>query len=238
VHLVQTAWRSFCNLINWKARRAKRNSGMQQDNVRAGSAARRQIVLTMVTESRSGTRSGTPPRMRARGRLSSPAEESLLDALAPILDQAFGEQIGVTEPITVPEDAYNVSRDQYHSTVLLDRLARHKRPEWDRLLGIADVDLYTPNLNFVFGQADAKRGVAVFSLARLHTSDRDRFVHRAATEAIHEIGHTYGLAHCDNTRCVMWFSNTLEETDRKGTRFCARHAQALRAHMRSGHHER
>lgn len=185
---------------------------------------RRQIMLTMVAGARSGNR--------------SPAEESLLHALAPFLEQAFGEAIGVTEPIPLPEDAYSPSRDQYHSTVLLDRLARHKRPEWDRLLGIADVDLYTPNLNFVFGEADAKRGVAVFSLARLHTSDRDRFVHRAATEAIHEIGHTYGLAHCDNTRCVMWFSNTLEETDRKGTRFCARHAQALHPRMRSGRNER
>jgi archaemetzincin len=95
------------------------------------------------------------------------------------------------------------------------------------LLGVTDVDLYVPRLNFVFGEADSKRGVAVFSIARLQTPDRERFVHRAATEAIHELGHTYGLAHCNNPRCVMWFSNTLDETDRKGTEFCQRHAAAL-----------
>jgi archaemetzincin len=70
--------------------------------------------------------------------------------------------------------------------------------------------------------------VALFSLARLHTADRNRFVHRAATEAIHEIAHTYGLGHCSNARCVMWFSNTLDETDQKGTHFCPGHAKALR----------
>jgi archaemetzincin len=134
----------------------------------------------------------------------------------------------VIDAITLPEDAYNASRRQYHSTMLLDTLARHKKPEWERLLGLTDVDLYTPDLNFVFGQADSRRGVAVVSVARLHSGNDDRFLHRAATEALHELAHTYGLAHCRDARCVMWFSNTLDETDRKGTRFCAAHAGALR----------
>jgi archaemetzincin len=96
------------------------------------------------------------------------------------------------------------------------------------------VDLYVPRLNFVFGEADPQRGVAVFSLARLHTPDRDRFVHRAATEAVHELGHTYGLTHCNDPHCVMWFSNTLAETDRKGTGLCAAHARALQLSVRAG----
>jgi len=50
---------------------------------------------------------------------------------------------------------------------------------------------------------------------------------RAATEAIHELGHTYGLSHCSDPTCVMWFSNTLSESDRKGTRFCQAHAREL-----------
>jgi archaemetzincin len=156
------------------------------------------------------------------------ADDSLLKALVPMLEEVFEAHVSMTDPIALPEDAHNASRRQYHSTVLLDALAAHKKRGWERLLGMTDVDLYTPDLNFVFGEADAGRGVAVFSVARLHTDDRDRFVHRAATEAIHEMAHTYGLGHCDDARCVMWFSNTLQETDRKGTRFCAKHAGALR----------
>lgn len=156
-----------------------------------------------------------------------PIDESVLQALVPILGDAFGADVLTAESISLPEEAYNGSRKQYHSTVLLDALVRHKRPEWERLIGLTDVDLYTLDLNFVFGEADARRGVAVFSLFRLHTADRDRFAQRVATEAVHEIGHTYGLGHCTDRQCVMWFSNTLDETDRKGTRFCPAHAQAL-----------
>jgi archaemetzincin len=154
-------------------------------------------------------------------------DEPLVAALGAILRDVFAATVLAAGTIPLPDDAYNPSRRQYHSTVLLDTLARHKRAEWSRLLGIADVDLYTPDLNFVFGEADASRGVAVFSVARLHTPDRDRFVHRAATEAIHELGHTYRLRHCRDPRCVMWFSNRLEESDRKGTRFCAAHSSQL-----------
>ena len=154
-------------------------------------------------------------------------DEALLAALVPIVGSAFASTVVVSPSIALPEDAHNPSRRQYHSTVLLDAWARHKRADWSRVLGIADVDLYTPDLNFVFGEADSDRGVAVFSVARLHTMNRDRFVHRAATEAIHELGHTYGLCHCRDPRCVMWFSNTLEESDRKGTGFCDAHAREL-----------
>jgi archaemetzincin len=167
--------------------------------VRATSATRRRFAVVKVDRHRT--------------------DESLLPALVPILGDAFGADVFTTDSIPLPDDAYNASRGQYHSTVLLDALATHKRPEWERLLGVTDVDLYTPDLNFVFGEADSRRGVAVFSLARLHTTNHDRFVHRAATEAIHEISHTYGLGHCNNSRCVMWFSNTLDETDQKGTPF-------------------
>lgn len=67
------------------------------------------------------------------------------------------------------------------------------------------------------------RGVAVFSLARLRSgADEALLSRRAETEAVHELGHTYGLSHYDDPTCVMWFSNTLSESDRKGPNFCAR----------------
>jgi archaemetzincin len=160
--------------------------------------------------------------------LMGPGDESWLEVLAPMLDDVFEADSSLLNAIALPADAYNASRRQYYSTALLDILAKHKRPAWERLLAVTDVDLYTPDLNFVFGEADSRRGVAVFSVARLRTDDQDRFIQRAATEAIHELAHTYGLGHCNNPRCVMWFSNTLEETDRKGTHFCAAHAGALR----------
>jgi archaemetzincin len=146
-------------------------------------------------------------------------------ALRPDVAHAYRCQAVVTAAIPLPSRAYDPRRRQHHSTLLLDTLAGLERGGWKRVLGVADVDLYVPELNFVFGEADPARGVAVMSLARLRAGAEDPlFRRRAATEAIHELGHTWGLRHCGNPRCVMWFSNTLAESDRKGTAFCHRHA--------------
>ena len=151
-----------------------------------------------------------------------------LDPLGPILRDAFGAEVVGAPRVELPRTAFDPSRRQWRSTGLLDVLAAAKKPAWDRLLGIADVDLYAPGLNFVFGEADPGRGIAVFSVARLRSAADDAlFRRREATEAIHELGHAFGLSHCENPDCVMWFSNTLAESDRKGTRFCADHAPAL-----------
>ena len=87
------------------------------------------------------------------------AEAWLLQALVATLETAFGATVEMVDPLPLPHKAYNASRNQHRSAVLLDVLAKHTQSDWERLLGITDVDLYTPDLNFVFGQADAKRGL-------------------------------------------------------------------------------
>ncbi|MCX7000071.1 MAG: archaemetzincin family Zn-dependent metalloprotease [Candidatus Sumerlaeota bacterium] len=128
----------------------------------------------------------------------------------------------------MPMEAFNPARRQYLSTALLNLLSEKFMAPGRRILGVCESDLYVPELNFVFGEADMKRGVAVISLSRLHQEfyglppDEKIFMRRALTEAVHELGHTYGLPHCRDPHCVMFFSNSLADTDRKGYRFCKR----------------
>jgi archaemetzincin len=157
-----------------------------------------------------------------------------LSRLLPILRESFAAEAVIVPAVPLPANAYDPRRRQHLSTALLDALAKARRPGWDRLLGVADVDLFVPELNFVFGEGDPNRGVAVFSLHRLRAQGErggELYDRRAATEAVHELGHSYGLGHCDYRHCVMWFSNSLAETDRKGTRFCPEHAAELRRLM-------
>ncbi|MBI3988692.1 MAG: archaemetzincin family Zn-dependent metalloprotease [candidate division NC10 bacterium] len=154
-------------------------------------------------------------------------DPSLLHGLSEQLELAYRRKVEHLSPLPLPNEAYNKKRLQFLSTAILKRLFPLRIPGRERVLGIADVDLYVPGLNFVFGEADPKEGVAVFSLFRLKpesgtSSDEGLLRRRALTEAVHELGHTYGLGHCPNPRCVMFFSNSLGDTDRKGPGFCRR----------------
>ena len=122
--------------------------------------------------------------------------------------------------------AYNPERKQYFSSKLLAFLEKVEREE--RVVGIADVDLYVPRLNFVFGEADIVSGKAIVSLFRLRQEyyglapDEALFLQRATKEIVHELGHTFGLGHCPSNKCVMHFSNSLADTDLKEAHFCTK----------------
>ncbi len=123
-----------------------------------------------------------------------------------------------------PAQAYDPVRKQYNSSMLLASLGKAKREE--RVVAIADVDLYVPRLNFVFGEAGIGSGTAIVSLYRLRQEhygldpDEALFLERATKEIVHELGHTFGLGHCPNDNCVMHFSNSLADTDVKQAHFC------------------
>ena len=85
--------------------------------------------------------------------------------------------------------------------------------------GITPYDLYSGDLNFVFGIALPFKGFVV-SYARLLSEDRELFLSRVRKEVTHEMGHVFGLPHCPNPKCVMHFSNSLIDTDLKGEDFC------------------
>jgi len=152
------------------------------------------------------------------------------DGTAEALMNRVGRVFGCpTEPGQGLNDlapACDTQRNQHLSTKLLAMLGK---PEGDqRVVGVTDVDLYAPGLSFVFGEADPLSRTAIVSLCRLRQEyyglepDEPLLLDRAVKEAVHELGHTFGLGHCADSRCVMHFSNSLADTDLKGAQFCKR----------------
>jgi len=157
-------------------------------------------------------------------------DESLLPVIGEAVSQAFGRPWVSIAPLEHPAYAYDARRRQYLSSAILDRLRALPLPRTGRArcVGIVDEDLYVPELNFVFGQASLGGGEAVIALPRLRQGFYDLpenealFRERTIKEAVHELGHTYGLRHCPDRRCVMHFSNSLHDTDVKHVGFCRR----------------
>lgn len=126
-----------------------------------------------------------------------------------------------------PEFARDALRDQYNSTRIVVRLSEMVAEEGMRILGVAEVDLFIPILTFVFGEAQLGCCAAVMSSFRLRQEyyglppDGDLLVERSVKEALHELGHTFGLRHCPDYSCVMHSSNTVDDVDIKWSAFCS-----------------
>jgi archaemetzincin len=130
-----------------------------------------------------------------------------------------------------PTYLFDKARKQWISDSLLDWLLESINPgSTTKVLAICDFDAYSDELNFVFGQAHLGGRVAAIYLPRLKDEFYVRksgkvnnlFEQRVIKESVHELGHTFGLRHCQISKCVMHFSNSLQDTDFKDDEFCDR----------------
>jgi len=134
----------------------------------------------------------------------------------------------IKDVLSIPDVAFDKKRSQYRSSQILNEVQAYatKNRQFQRILGVVDVDIFSPGLNYVFGEAYVPGNAALISLWRLklefyHESpDLALYVLRALKEAIHEVGHTLGIQHCPHSTCVMHFSNSIFDTDHKQTLLC------------------
>ena len=154
-------------------------------------------------------------------------DSDVLAGISAGLVSAFGNPVRLKAAISIPQSSYVADRQQYLANMVLANLKQYQDGD-GILLGVTDINLFSQGLNFVFGQADHQNRIAVISLTLLKQEnyglpgDTALLIERAQKEAVHELGHIFGLGHCQDGTCVMHFSNSLIDTDIKKTYFCGR----------------
>jgi archaemetzincin len=152
----------------------------------------------------------------------NPEPPHLLEGAIAALRREFGMASHRLRLDGRPPDTFDLRRQQHSSRVMLGWLTEQLPPDGAKLLGVTDVDLFIPVLTFVFGEAQLAGPAAIVSTARLREPPLEPVVRaRLAKEAVHEIGHTFGLVHCHSPVCVMARSPALASVDVKEDRLCS-----------------
>jgi archaemetzincin len=153
---------------------------------------------------------------------------ALLETLGGDLQAALGVQWCVGDALRLPEEWRETESGLYRSIhlmhALMDRAAQGDAKRTRRWrLAIADAGLCAEGVGAIYGEAAMEGCCAVVGLAPLRAgsgADAGVLRDRLLTEAVHELGHLAGLAHCRNTSCVMYPSLHIADTDHKGRTFC------------------
>jgi archaemetzincin len=153
-------------------------------------------------------------------------DASYLEALEELISGVFHIQTKRKEIKINLKDVFDSNREQYNSSLILQQLIRKPPSDALKILGVVDVDLFIPILTFVFGEAQLNGIGAVVSTHRLHNrfyglpENKELTTERLLKESVHELGHTFGLIHCQQPQCVMNSSTYVENIDQKSAEFC------------------
>jgi archaemetzincin len=167
-----------------------------------------------------------------------PVDHVELTSLIAPLTTTFEQSVSIEELNYVdPAFAFNSYRNQFNSTSIIAALLERYPAHQGKIIGITTVDLFVPVLTYVFGEAQLDGKVAVLSSFRLREElfgldpNPELEHNRLVKEAVHELGHTFGLIHCPIPECVMHASSSAEEVDVKGKNFCDECEQTLKGAM-------
>jgi archaemetzincin len=177
----------------------------------------RQRVASEATAPEPEPEPAPEPSRRYRGKVMLVPLGEFPEDLFVAVEQALQAQLEVEvvrhEVVDLPAEAYYAPRKRYRAEKLLDFLESFadEAGEGVKILGLTEVDISTTGDDVpdwgIFGLGSCPGRTAVVSSKRLkrRPKNREHVLFRISNVAVHEVGHTFGLPHCDEheVECVM-----------------------------------
>ncbi|MDD5136811.1 MAG: hypothetical protein PHN63_05650 [Candidatus Omnitrophica bacterium] len=160
------------------------------------------------------------------GNVDTKMVEAVKDKLPGFL--AARVKVNVEPRREMPEGAYAPSRGQYYAELVLAGIAQEFNIDTttESILIITDADLYSQDLDHVFGAADPSKAIGMISIARLRNEfyslkpDSGLLLERVVKESLRELGCAWKIPQCSNPECIMYPSDSLKTIDSKKRSFC------------------
>lgn len=160
--------------------------------------------------------------MVPHGRVSQQMVIGLAQAVQETLSQA----------VSLANSVHSNREWGYGDRIVRQVASMYLRDAKSRVLVVTHVRIYMDDGTSVFGMGVEGVG-GIVSTERLRPelygkpSNDKLLMQRVINTAMHELGHAYGLTHCTNPLCTMYLSYNVQETDRKGHRFCQKCQQRM-----------
>lgn len=155
-------------------------------------------------------------------------EEDFLEEITGELSKEFHYPAEFESSHMDLSEFYDPMRRQYNGNGILQVINSKSLPQYIKIVGLFQVDLFIPILTYIFGQATLNGNTGIASLYRLRNEqygmkkDDELLLKRFRKVIIHELGHMFGLVHCHIPTCVMRSSTYVEDIDQKSHNLCNR----------------
>lgn len=182
-----------------------------------------------IPQPENAARAATAPGTMQPGKriIISPVDDpepKMIALVGRAVENTFGYESEIMPLVQDVTFAHNPDRDQYYSTLILEKLAGKAPDRAAKILAVTGVDLFIPILTHVYGEAQIGGMACIVSTCRLKedlpAGALEAFHRRVVKEAIHELGHTFNLRHCPDQACIMHYCRSIKDVDHKSEQFC------------------
>ena len=169
-------------------------------------------------------------------------QSNVCDRLVSFLGDLLQRDVKLIHDAKYPRLAFEPKRNQYYARTIIETVLQVIPDDCEKMICVTDLDLCTPILTFVYGEAQLNGKIAIVSTKRLNQEfynlprNDNLLLQRLIKESLHELGHCYGLVHCNSEFCFMHFSSNIINIDNKQCHYCVKCKDYFMAKTRKEEH--